>query len=260
MKHIAYLEDLLKQPAARSTASSATTWSTVKKDYGDERRTQIVDAGAEDINEEDLIAHQEIVVTLSHARVREAAAARDVPPAAARRQGHHRHGDARGRRGPRASSSATRTTTCCSSPSAGRVFTSSAYDLPDAKRQAKGIPLVNVIDSEPGETDHGARDDPRLRQGLHGHGDGAWARSRRRRSSDFKEVRTQRQDRDGPREGRRVRRRQARARERRGRDDHVERAGDPVPGVAGCVRPRGRPAVCAASSSTRAARSSRWRS
>ena len=33
----------------------------------------------------------------------------------------------------------------------GRVFQSRAYDLPDAKRQAKGIPLVNVIDSEPGE-------------------------------------------------------------------------------------------------------------
>jgi DNA gyrase subunit A len=31
----------------------------------------------------------------------------------------------------------------------GRVFQSRAFDLPDAKRQAKGIPLVNVIDTEP---------------------------------------------------------------------------------------------------------------
>jgi DNA gyrase subunit A len=29
---------------------------------------------------------------------------------------------------------------------------SRAYDLPDAKRQARGIPLVNVIDCDPGET------------------------------------------------------------------------------------------------------------
>ncbi len=33
----------------------------------------------------------------------------------------------------------------------GRVFQSRAFDLPDAKRQAKGIPLVNVIDADPGE-------------------------------------------------------------------------------------------------------------
>jgi DNA gyrase subunit A len=34
----------------------------------------------------------------------------------------------------------------------GRVFQARAFDLPDAKRQAKGIPLINVIDCDPDET------------------------------------------------------------------------------------------------------------
>jgi len=37
----------------------------VKKKYDDGRRTEIVEADAEDFREEDLVAHQESVITLS---------------------------------------------------------------------------------------------------------------------------------------------------------------------------------------------------
>ena len=39
----------------------------------------------------------------------------------------------------------------------GRVFQSRAYDVPDAKRQAKGIPLVNVIEMRARRAGHGGR-------------------------------------------------------------------------------------------------------
>ncbi len=122
----------------------------VKKDYGDERKTQIIDSGAEDIAEEDLVAHQEVVVTLSNRGY-----VKRLPLETYRLQ-------RRGGKGitgmvTREEDAVRRLIVCDTHDNVlffterGRVFQSRAFDLPDAKRQAKGIPLVNVIDCEPGE-------------------------------------------------------------------------------------------------------------
>ncbi len=150
MKRIKYLDDLLAHPR-KIDFLIRDDMVEVKEKYGQERRTQIVETGAEEIAEEDLVAHQEIVVTLSHRGY-----VKRLPLETYRLQ-------RRGGKGitgmvTREEDAVRRLIvsdthdTVLFFTERGRVFTSRAYDLPDAKRQAKGIPLVNVIDCEPGET------------------------------------------------------------------------------------------------------------
>jgi DNA gyrase subunit A len=149
IKRINYLEDLLKSPR-KIDYLIRDDMAELKQKYGDERRTQIVDTGAEDISEEDLVAHQETVVTISNRGY-----VKRMPLESYRLQ----------RRGGKGitgmitrDEDAVRHLLVCDThdnvlffTERGRVFFSKAYDLPDAKRQAKGIPIVNVIDCEPGE-------------------------------------------------------------------------------------------------------------
>jgi len=149
-KRIKYLVDLLDHPR-KIDFLIRDDMVEVKEKYGQERRTQIVDTGAEEIAEEDLVAHQEVVVTLSNRGY-----IKRLPLETYRLQ----------RRGGKGitgmvtrEEDAVRRLIVCDTHDVilffterGRVFTSKAYDLPDAKRQAKGIPLVNVIDCDPGET------------------------------------------------------------------------------------------------------------
>ncbi len=66
IKRINYLEDLLANPR-KIDFLIRDDMVEIKSTYGDDRRTQILETGAEEIAEEDLVAHQEVVVTLSSA-------------------------------------------------------------------------------------------------------------------------------------------------------------------------------------------------
>ncbi len=148
-KQIKYLEDLLahKRKIDRLISDDMTA---IKEKYGEDRRTTIVDSGAEEIADEDLVAHQEIVVTLSNRGY-----VKRLPLETYRLQ-------RRGGKGitgmvTREEDAVSRLLVCDTHDNVlfftarGRVFMSKAYELPDAKRQARGVPLVNVIDAEPGE-------------------------------------------------------------------------------------------------------------
>jgi DNA gyrase subunit A len=149
IKRINYLEDLLANPR-KIDLLIRDDMAEIKEQYGDDRKTQIIETGAEDIAEEDLIAHQEVVVTLSSRGY-----VKRLPLETYRLQ-------RRGGKGitgmvTREEDAVSRLIVCDTHDSVlffterGRVFQSRAWDLPDAKRQAKGIPLVNVIECEPGE-------------------------------------------------------------------------------------------------------------
>ncbi len=148
-KRIAYLVDLLKSQR-KIDLLIRDDMVAVKKDYGDDRRTQIIDAGIDEISEEDLVPHQEVVVTLSN---RGYVKRQPLETYRVQRRG------GKGITGmvTREEDAVRRLAVCDTHENVlffterGRVFQARAYDLPDAKRQAKGIPLVNVIDSEPGE-------------------------------------------------------------------------------------------------------------
>jgi DNA gyrase subunit A len=64
LKTISYLEDLLANPR-RILALIKQDVTDLKTKYGDERRTSILEQGALEFTEEDLIPHERVVVTLS---------------------------------------------------------------------------------------------------------------------------------------------------------------------------------------------------
>ncbi len=64
LKTINYLEDLLANPKKILYLVKEETIE-LKKEYGDERKTQISDQGPEDFKDDDLIPHEDVIITLS---------------------------------------------------------------------------------------------------------------------------------------------------------------------------------------------------
>ena len=119
----------------------------LKKKYGDERRTQIIGQVAEVLREEDLVAHQEVVITLSSRGY-----IKRLPLETYRLQ--RRGGRGITGMGTREADAVRRLIVGDTHDSLlfftdrGRVFQLRAFDVPDASRQARGIPLINLIEIE----------------------------------------------------------------------------------------------------------------
>ncbi len=121
----------------------------VKEEYGDERRTEILDQHL-DLTLEDLITEEEMVVTLSHAGY---AKTQQLDTYRAQR---------RGGKGKSATSmkdedfiehlfiANTHDTLLCFS-SAGKVYWKKVYELPQGGRAARGKPIVNLLPLDEGE-------------------------------------------------------------------------------------------------------------
>jgi DNA gyrase subunit A len=121
----------------------------VREEFGDARRSEIR-ASEEDLDILDLIAPEDVVVTLSHAGY-----AKRQPASAYRAQ-------RRGGRGRNAAATKEEDfidqlwlvnthDTLLTFTSAGRVFWLSVYQLPDAGPNARGRPIINWIPLEEGE-------------------------------------------------------------------------------------------------------------
>lgn len=121
----------------------------IREQYGDERRTEIR-ASQEDLSLEDLITEEEVVVTLSHEGYAKAQPLTDY------------RAQRRGGRGKSATSfkeedfidklfiANTHDTILCFS-SFGKVYWKKVYELPQAGRNARGKPIVNLLPLEEGE-------------------------------------------------------------------------------------------------------------
>ncbi|NNF97643.1 MAG: DNA gyrase subunit A, partial [Halobacteria archaeon] len=121
----------------------------LRDQYGDERRTEIF-ASQEDLTIEDLITEEDVVVTLSHEGY---AKSQPLTTYAAQR---------RGGRGKSATAvkdedfidklfvANTHDTILCFS-SRGKVYWLKVYELPQAGRNARGRPIVNLLPLEEGE-------------------------------------------------------------------------------------------------------------
>ncbi|OOH89848.1 DNA gyrase subunit A [Pasteurellaceae bacterium 15-036681] len=115
----------------------------VKANFGDERRTEITSASG-DINLEDLIAQEDVVVTLSHAGYVKYQPLSDY------------EAQRRGGKGKSATKmkeddfiekllvANTHDTILCFS-SRGRLYQLKVYQLPQASRGARGTPIVNIL-------------------------------------------------------------------------------------------------------------------
>jgi len=154
IKTIAYLENILASERKVRELIKEEMDDVVKK-YGDDRRTEITDQEATELSAEDLVPKEEVVVTLTHRGY-----AKRQPLRVFRAQ--KRGGVGLKGAKPTAGSSAPSgtheedyalhllTTHTHASmlffTQSGRVFQLRVHEVPERERQAKGVPINNLID------------------------------------------------------------------------------------------------------------------
>ena len=148
---IAELEDILANPG-RVLAIIKDELTELKRKYAGERRTRIVDDSDREMTDEDLIADEDVVVTISGRGY-----IKRQPVATYRRQ--HRGGKGIIGHVTREEDAVEHLLVANTHDWAlfftnrGRVFSSKVHQIPDASRQAKGIPIINLpgVQVESGE-------------------------------------------------------------------------------------------------------------
>ena len=142
MEKIIDLLDILAKPA-RVTKIISTELTEMKKLYGDERRSEIVEH-AQDLSMEDLIVAEDVVVTLSHGGYMKCQPVADY------------RAQRRGGRGKQATTTKdddfveklfmanTHDYILCFS-NRGRVYWLKVYEVPQGSRTSRGKPIVNLV-------------------------------------------------------------------------------------------------------------------
>ena len=150
-KTIAELQALLADPASVLAVVAEET-GKLKEQYGDARRTAVTDETPTDFTKEELIPHQEVVVTLSQRGY-----VKCIPTTTYRLQ--HRGGKGvRGQTtregdGLRDHLVADNHDLLLFFTNRGRVYATKVYELPpDTSRTTRGMPLVNVLQLKPDES------------------------------------------------------------------------------------------------------------
>src|SRR2546426_164202 len=140
--------DMLGKPA-RITAIISEELKAIKQQYGDKRKSEIVEQ-AEDLEMEDLIASEDVVVTFSHAGYIKSQPLTDY------------RAQRRGGRGKQAATTKeddfiervfianTHDTMLCFS-SRGKVYWLKVYNVPQGTRASRGKPIVNLFPLSEGE-------------------------------------------------------------------------------------------------------------
>ena len=149
MGTIAYLEDLLASPHKILNLVKQDTLD-LKEKYGDERRTQILVDASEDIDEEDLIAREDVLVSITQQGY-----VKRVPTTTYRAQtacGKGVTGMAtREEDAVQFLFSANTLDTILYFTDRGKVYSEKVYRVPESARTAKGIPIINLINLAPRE-------------------------------------------------------------------------------------------------------------
>ena len=148
---IAELEDILANPA-RVCQIIKDELTELKQKYAGERRTRVADDSSREMTDEDLIADEDVVVTISGRGY-----IKRQPVATYRRQ--HRGGKGIIGHVTREEDAVEHLLVANTHDWAlfftnrGRVFSAKVHAIPDASRQAKGIPIINLpgVQVESGE-------------------------------------------------------------------------------------------------------------
>ena len=150
IKEIAYLEDLLANPRKIDFVIKEEM-RELKKKYGDPRRTQIIDQEPEEVSEEDLVPHQDVVVTIS---ARGYIKRMPLSTYRAQRRGGRGITAMRTREDDAVAHLVVADThdSLVFFTDRGRCFQVRAYEIPEESRQARGQPVINFLSGmEPGE-------------------------------------------------------------------------------------------------------------
>ena len=148
---IAELEDILANPS-RVLGIIKDELTELKRKYAGDRRTRVADDTSREMTDEDLIADEDVVVTISGRGY-----VKRQPVATYRRQ--HRGGKGIIGHVTREEDAVDRLVVANTHDWAlfftnrGRVFSAKVHMIPDASRQAKGIPIINLpgVQVEAGE-------------------------------------------------------------------------------------------------------------
>jgi DNA gyrase subunit A len=146
---IDYLEDLLAHPK-KILALIQSDLSDMAEKYGDDRRTRIATEAKEELHEEDLVHDEAVLISLT-----ERGYIKRVAASAFRLQ-------SRGGRGVTGHTTKEEDEVVMLIPARsldtmlffsdkGKVYSEKVYQIPDADRAAKGIPLVNVLSLDANE-------------------------------------------------------------------------------------------------------------
>jgi len=149
MKEIERLRGILESPE-KVRGIIKTDMVRIKKEYGDPRRTQIIQREAQELKPEDLIAEEDVVVTITRDGY-----IKKLPKDTYNVQG-------RGGRGKvglnKKEEDMIEHLFVCSThhtllifTNRGKVYQLRAFEIPTASRQAKGTPIVNLLQVERGE-------------------------------------------------------------------------------------------------------------
>ncbi|HBG75258.1 MAG: DNA gyrase subunit A [Chloroflexi bacterium GWB2_49_20] len=160
---IAYFEDLLADPK-KILAIIQEDMNELTEKYGDERRTRIAVEASEGFNEEDLVPDESVLVSMTARGY-----IKRVAVASYRSQGV-------GGKGVTGHSTkledevinlipAHTLDTMLFFSDRGKVYSEKVYQIPDADRTNKGIPLVNILSLDPGEVITAAVSVPKFDEG-----------------------------------------------------------------------------------------------
>jgi DNA gyrase subunit A len=143
LERIAYLEDLLASPA-KILQLIKSDLAELKEKYSDPRRTRIAAEAVEDLQQEDLVPDEPVLISITQRGY-----VKRIAADAFKAQG-------RGGRGVTGHTTkdedeilmlfpARTLDTILFFSDRGKVYSEKAYQIPDASRSAKGIPIVNVL-------------------------------------------------------------------------------------------------------------------
>jgi DNA gyrase subunit A len=160
---IAYFEDLLADPK-KILAIIQEDMNELTEKFGDERRTRVAVEASEDFNEEDLVPDEAVLVSMTARGY-----IKRVAVASYRSQGV-------GGKGVTGHSTkqedevinlipAHTLDTMLFFSDRGKVYSEKVYQIPDADRTNKGIPLVNILSLDPGEVITAAVSVPKFDEG-----------------------------------------------------------------------------------------------
>jgi DNA gyrase subunit A len=150
LKRIAHLEDLLANPR-KILHLVRDELGELKKKYGDPRRTEIRDDFVGEITDEDLVAHEQALITISGRGYVKRLPANTYR--VQRRGGKGIIGQVlREEDALRYMAAANNRDNILFFSDKGKVYQLKAWQVPQYDRTARGTPLINIINLEPGES------------------------------------------------------------------------------------------------------------
>jgi DNA gyrase subunit A len=147
---IAYLESLLSDPALVLAEIRADLLKMAEK-YGDARRTHITAEAARELHIEDLVPDEAVLISMTQRGYIKRTAAKAFRTQARGGRGVTGH-QTRQEDEVLALFPARTLDTLLFFTDKGKVYSEKTYQIPDAERAGRGIPIVNVLALEPGET------------------------------------------------------------------------------------------------------------